>query len=497
MLKSNVLEIFKSLSKSEIAEFSDFLWSPFFNKKTTVIKLFTEIMNYAPEFTDRQLEKEKLWSKIYPNKEFNYGVMKNLIHELTKLTEEYITQKEYSLRELQQIENLFASLSKRNLRNVYLKKESILKKNFKDDTADFTNRTFDEFYGSLTKIYETKLWDSSFNDQQESFDQDIYCMVDSFVTGVLVHLVNVYYLSEVSSYNDKGKEITANPAGILLKNISEDSIENIIKEIGYRSEFKSRIIRGYFLAHKAHSNLKESKYFFEFKNYFLNNYQNMPYNYMKDMDTYLLNVLSSHTDPSVDKKSEFYNYHHFRHANKLIVERNNQLNSIQFIPWMFLFLDENRPDELEEYINSYKDCIADEDREATLIFAEAMSLFLKSDFKKSLSLLNKIKFKSAMLKNILKKFSLMICYELKDFEGFNFAYDSYKHFLNYGEWSKKDWIEHYIDKTKIFAGVIDTLFKLWESGDRNRILAYEKELVKINIDNKKWFLRKINELKTN
>ncbi|MBE2228667.1 MAG: hypothetical protein IAE93_15025, partial [Ignavibacteria bacterium] len=94
-----------------------------------------------------------------------------------------------------------------------------------------------------------------------------------------------------------------------------------------------------------------------------------------------------------------------------------------------------------------------------------------------------------------KKFSLMIFYELKDFEGFNFAYDSYKHFLSYGNWAKKDWLEHYIEKTKIFAGVIHTLFKLWESEDRTRILAYENELVNLNIDNKKWFLRKINELK--
>jgi len=495
MLKSNALEIIKSLTKPEIAEFSDFLFSPFFNKKTTVIKLFTETMKYAPDFTDNSLEKETLWSKIYPNKEFNYGVMKNLIHDLTKLAEEYITQKEYALRELQQFENLFASLSKRNLRNVYLKKELSLKKNFKDDYADFTNRTFDEFYGSLTKIYEIKLWDSSFNDQQKYLNEDIYCLTDSFVTGILVHLINVYYLTEVSSYNDRGKEIADNPAGIILKSISEETFQNIIREVSNRSEFKSRVIKGYFLAHKANANLNESKHFFEFKNYFLNNYQNMPYNYMKDMDTYLLNVLSSLRDPSVDKKSEFYSYHNFRHANNLVPERNNQLNSMQFIPWMFLFLDENKPDELEEYIKSYKDYIVDDDRAATHIFAEAMSLFLKSEFSKSLSLVNKIKFKSAMPKNILKKFSLMIFYELKDFEGFNFAYDSYKHFLSYGNWAKKDWLEHYIEKTKIFAGVIHTLFKLWESEDRTRILAYENELVNLNIDNKKWFLRKINELK--
>lgn len=497
MLKSNALEIIKSLTKQEIAEFSDFLISPFFNKKKTVIKLFTETMKYAPDFTDNSLEKETLWSKIYPDKEFNYGVMKNLIHDLTKLAEEYITQKEYSLKELLQFEHLYASLNKRNLRNVCLKKESLLNKNFRDDVSDFTNTNFDEFYGSLTKIYETKLWDSSFNDQQEYFNEEINCMTDNFVTGILIHLINVYYLALVSSYNDKGKEITGNTAGIILKNISDDAIETVIKELGNRSEFKTKLIKGYFLAHKANTNLNESRYFFEFKNYFLNNYQNMPYDYLKDLDTYLLNILSSLKDSSVDKKSEFYSYHHFRHANNLVPERNNQLNSIQFIPWMFLFLDENRPDELEEYIKSYKDYIVDDDREATHIFAEAMTFFLKSEFGKSLSLINTIKFKSAMLKNILKKFSLMNFYELKDFEGFSFAYDSYKHFLNYGNWAKKEWIEHYIEKTKIFAGVIDTLFKLWESEDKTRILTYEKKLVNLNIDNKKWFLRKINELKTN
>lgn len=495
MLKSNAIEIIKSFSKLEMAEFNDFLWSPFFNKKRTIIKLFAEIMNYAPDFSDNKLEKEKLWNKIYPDKAFNYGVMKNLIHELTKLTEEFITQKEYRTRELQQFENLYTSLSKRNMKNVYLKKDSLLTKNFNENYGKFKDITFDEYYGRLTKIYEVKIWDSSFNDQRENLNDDINGMVDSFVTGMLIHLININYLAKVSSYNDKGTEIDRNPAEIILNSISEVVSKCLIDDIGNRSVFKSNIIKGYFLAHKAHLNENESSNYFEFKNFILNNYQSMPYNFLKDMDTYLLNVLSTNKDLTLDKKSEFYSLHKFRHENNLIVDRNNQLNSIQFIPWMFLFLDENSVTELEEYISCYKKFVTDEDREPSYLFANAMILFMKSDFKQALTIVNKIKFKSAMLKNILKKFTLMICYELRDFEGFNFAYDSYKHFLSYGDWAKKDWVGHYIKKTKIFAQIIDTLFRLWDSGDKKEILLYEEEIKSLNIDNKKWFLRKINELK--
>ncbi|MBZ0203978.1 MAG: hypothetical protein K8I03_13245, partial [Ignavibacteria bacterium] len=181
--------------------------------------------------------------------------------------------------------------------------------------------------------------------------------------------------------------------------------------------------------------------------------------------------------------------------NNLVVERNNHLNSHQFIPWMFLFLDENKLPDLEEYISTYGKYLTDEDKDSSIKFGKVMVLFMNSEFHKALSVLSKINFKLSTLKIILRKITLMIYYELNDYEGFIMSFDSYKHFLGYGNWAKKEWIDFYIKKAKNFAGIIDKLFKLRESGNKIEIELCKKELEESGIDNKKWFLRKVEELK--
>lgn len=85
MLKSSLLNILRTFSKEEMARFYDLAASPYFNKKGNVLKLLAEIRKYHPDLTAENLDKERLWHKLFPGKKHNYGIMKNLIHDLNKL----------------------------------------------------------------------------------------------------------------------------------------------------------------------------------------------------------------------------------------------------------------------------------------------------------------------------------------------------------------------------------------------------------------------------
>ncbi|MBK9334832.1 MAG: hypothetical protein IPM96_21140 [Ignavibacteria bacterium] len=132
MLKSSALKIIQSFSKEEISEFNDFLKSPYHNKKSGVVKLYNEIKKYYPDFKDENLDKEKLWSKLYPGKMYSYGVMKNLIFELTGLAENYIALNNFRQNELKMFSELSESLRMRKLNSVLESKNNILTKKFSD-----------------------------------------------------------------------------------------------------------------------------------------------------------------------------------------------------------------------------------------------------------------------------------------------------------------------------------------------------------------------------
>lgn len=96
MEKSTLIKILKTFSKEEMAEFGDFITSPYHNKNTNVVKLYHALRKFAPGFTAANITKEKIGKKIFPGKDYNYGIMKNIIHETTKLAESYLSHRNFN-----------------------------------------------------------------------------------------------------------------------------------------------------------------------------------------------------------------------------------------------------------------------------------------------------------------------------------------------------------------------------------------------------------------
>lgn len=164
MLKTTILKIIQTFSEKEISDFEDLLKSPYFNKKSGVVKLYNEVKKYYPDFTNENLEYEKLWSKIYPGKKYGYGVMKNLIFDITKLAEQFITQQEYKVNEIQEFANLYKALGSRYLISLLKSKQVFINNNLSDDNLINLNIPVEEFYFQLLKIFDVKIWISHFSD---------------------------------------------------------------------------------------------------------------------------------------------------------------------------------------------------------------------------------------------------------------------------------------------------------------------------------------------
>lgn len=89
MLKSKAIELIKSFSIEELHDFSLFTRSPYFNTNKNIVKLYSLIDTHA-KLNSEGLNEEYLYSRIFPGKEYNYGIMKNLMSELFKLVEKFL-----------------------------------------------------------------------------------------------------------------------------------------------------------------------------------------------------------------------------------------------------------------------------------------------------------------------------------------------------------------------------------------------------------------------
>ncbi len=92
MLKSNLIEILKSLTGNELTQFEEFINSPFHNKNLRAIELFKLLKKYHPDYNSKELNKEKLFSRLCGEVTFRESYIRNLLSDLNMLAENFLRQ---------------------------------------------------------------------------------------------------------------------------------------------------------------------------------------------------------------------------------------------------------------------------------------------------------------------------------------------------------------------------------------------------------------------
>ena len=92
MLSSSLTDILRSFSKKEIKEFGLFVESPYYNTSEATTKLYYEIIKFYPAFSSRNYDKEYLFSKVYPGGILKEDLLRKLLSNLIKLTNEFLKQ---------------------------------------------------------------------------------------------------------------------------------------------------------------------------------------------------------------------------------------------------------------------------------------------------------------------------------------------------------------------------------------------------------------------
>lgn len=129
MLNTSLIEILKSFSADETKSFDDFVRSQYFNKKPTLSKFWDTLKKFAPDYNAEKLKRESVYKLMFPEKEFNYGVMKNLIYDFSKLVEKFIIINSKSGSDFYNRLHFLNELKSRGLTKQFEKELSSIRKN--------------------------------------------------------------------------------------------------------------------------------------------------------------------------------------------------------------------------------------------------------------------------------------------------------------------------------------------------------------------------------
>lgn len=127
---NNLIRLLQTFSEDELKRFEKFLESPYYNTIANVKKLFRELRKYAPGFSGESFSRENIWRGLFPGREFNYGILKNLLHELTILSQEFLVAEETENNIFLNEHILIGQLMNRNAGAMSVKKQKEFWKKF-------------------------------------------------------------------------------------------------------------------------------------------------------------------------------------------------------------------------------------------------------------------------------------------------------------------------------------------------------------------------------
>ena len=98
MYDSKLIQLLKTFEKEDWRWFRKFLLSPYFNSRTELIPFFDYLRGQAPDFKERAVQKEKIFKKLFPKKNYDEKQLSYLMNFLLGQAERYLAQKEMEVQ---------------------------------------------------------------------------------------------------------------------------------------------------------------------------------------------------------------------------------------------------------------------------------------------------------------------------------------------------------------------------------------------------------------
>lgn len=480
MKKSKLITCLKSFSSDEIRDFKDFISIPFFNKEKVLRDLAEYILKYHPDYDSPGLDKEMVYSHLFPAKKYSDGTMRNIISDFLSLAEEFLIIKNLKTSGFRKDILLLEELMHRNLQNHFLKQ--------KENTA----RQIEQLSVKDELYYERKaelgmLYNSFLKETEDTYikENSLFQEISDLVTaGFLIKILyyNSYMLTRQSHISNFSFTLNfSNEIDLFFEHEGKKFLRIPYIEANYLS-FK--LIQ-----------TNDEKYFYLLKDIFKKNFDILSSIERKSIQSVLENYCYTKV---TEGKSEFVKEQFFLYRQS--VEKGSHKGPVSYISNIFFIsivatgFEAGEFEWVETFIRGNIGEVKEDLRRDTLHFCNALSCYWKKKTEESLTELAKVSTEEFAFKHNIRSLTLKIYYDLNETEPFYSHIDTYKHFIL----NNKIVHDKVREQVNNFINYSKRLFDLKNSAITDKGFLLNKIKKEISEDhaliNKIWLMNKAGEL---
>ncbi|MBS1519257.1 MAG: hypothetical protein JSS91_14325 [Bacteroidetes bacterium] len=479
MLNSTLLIILRTFREEEIRRFDDFVRSPYFNKNTNVIKLYAIVKKYFPDLKSEYLNREKIWKELFQEKSFNYGIMKNLIYELQKLIEKFLSYSVYEIYGSDQKRNLLENLISKGLDRHFEKNL----KTFKSELGKLPDNADNFYYKYLTEAKEQNYLSLRYKTTEAGFCNPAK-MNDNLISFFFVNFFTDNYntLHDSLLYNKKYN-----------MEILESVFEFFNKSPARENEF---VLMNYYTL-KTLTDLNDNSSFNELKTLLQKNYKKFKHETVYNFSMALINFCNFNIMKGKAGyiKEQFVLYKfiiengYYSSLSKNFINPNLYANAVSMAGNL------NEFEWAENFISDFKHKLHPLQRDSYFALANVSLNIKKKKFDKALSYLSQFKCTNVIDKITQKRFQIIIYYESGFINELYSLIDTSKHFISYDKKvteSAKSIFEKFLNFTLKLSHVKTR--KQNDKYDKYYLESLINEILASDVSNKIWLLEKAEEL---
>lgn len=482
MKRSKLIPILKSYSTEETREFDKFLDSPFFGCKKFVLNFYRIVITYYPEFRDDDIAKKKIYKKLYGEKKYNDALVRRIISDLIRFSEEYMAYKNFSKKDSFRNTCILNELRDRNLEDLFrIRSEKFLKRINHSESVDPELLLETYFLNLEVKEFRTSLRDSKMH-------KNYNLSVEAF-TVYFMRLIYSYINHRETFSNEFDFDNEIIDSLLINVNLKKITGDPVLKKSKY-----SNYLKMIYYVYNIVSDKNDRESYYRLMEVLTNNPGYFSMTELKNIYTSII---------------KFYNYQNEKYENIFINEKFKTYNlfitdflsadpsarlQISFCRnYINLCRQTGNIEQIRELHKRYNQYLPFEYKEDLINFCEAVYLFEKNKFQRSLKHASAINLDKEIFKLDIKILKIRNYYELVYFDSVFTELDNLLHFLN----SSGKLNPGLLKKAKNFSKMVRQLIKLRSGFGINKIdlsdikIHLEKEK---NIIEKNWLIKKIREL---
>ncbi|MEO8514585.1 MAG: hypothetical protein ABI543_13570 [Ignavibacteria bacterium] len=477
MINSTLIEILRSFTKEEIKEFDRLVSSDYFNRKSAVLKLWKVVSDQAPVFNSHELTREKIYADIFPGKPFNYGTMKNLVHDLTKLAEKFIELKVYSEKPSKISENLLEAFLERGLGDQFEKNIRSIEKLHSVEKED-------------TNYHETK-YILEVLKQNHLIQQDKFYQTGENIKAANEYLTMGYFINVfVNNYNSlyMQNEISGNYKNDFVRKVLE-----FLKSAPVEMDYMVNIYYNAFML--VYDGCLQ--FFYELRKLLEENINNLGSEHKYNFFVALANYCVKKADEGLYEftKTEYQIYRFMIDNNIYSIDRVKNIDGAFYKNVSGTAVNAGEFEWAKYFIEKYKDMLEPDVRE-NYYFHALIEYYIKlKNFGRAQGYLSRIKHTNYSSKLNIKGWEIITAYELDHLEELRYLIDSARHFIQ----NDKKIFPSKLERLSNFISIVTKLVYIKENPEsikliNRELITLKEDLNKLKCFHKIWLEEKIEEL---